>query len=248
MSYRVGTPNYNLPQTEGTDKRDWSDTNQAFLAIDTAIKNAVTAAASAGSAASAAQAAADDAASAASHAQTDATAAQTLATTASEQASLARTAANTAQTTAQQAQTAASAAQTAAQQAVSNVGNLANLNTTNKSNTVAAINEVNSALTDVETDLSNMFSINPSSSEVNVGTGTESSPVTYTAPSDGMLTYYWNGASAGTGANTSVTVSLNGHIVVIGALSGCFPVRKNDVIVLKGTNASGLQGRFNAFK
>lgn len=34
MSYRVGTPNYNLPQTEGTDKRDWFDTNEAFRNID----------------------------------------------------------------------------------------------------------------------------------------------------------------------------------------------------------------------
>lgn len=34
MSYRVGTPNYNLPQTEGTDKRDWFDTNEAFRNVD----------------------------------------------------------------------------------------------------------------------------------------------------------------------------------------------------------------------
>lgn len=90
MSYRVGTPNYNLPQTEGTDKRDWSDTNGAFLAIDTAIKNAVDTSASASSAAATAQTTADGATTAAAHAQTDATTAQTLATSASELATTAK--------------------------------------------------------------------------------------------------------------------------------------------------------------
>lgn len=90
MSYRVGTPNYNLPQTEGTDKRDWSDTNQAFLTIDTAIKNAVDTSASASSAAATAQQTADGATTAATHAQTDATTAQTLATSAGELAAVAK--------------------------------------------------------------------------------------------------------------------------------------------------------------
>lgn len=98
MSYRVGTPNYNLPQTEGTDKRDWSDTNQAFLAIDTAIKGAVDTSASASAAASNAQTSADNAGIAAAHAQTDATTAQTLATSASEAATLAKSTADDAQT------------------------------------------------------------------------------------------------------------------------------------------------------
>lgn len=40
MSYANGTPNYNLPQTVGTDKRDWSDTNQAFSDVDAALKAA----------------------------------------------------------------------------------------------------------------------------------------------------------------------------------------------------------------
>ena len=40
MSYANGTTNYNLPQTVGTDKRDWSDTNQAFADIDAALKAA----------------------------------------------------------------------------------------------------------------------------------------------------------------------------------------------------------------
>ena len=34
MSYRVGTPNYNLPQTEGNDLRDWFDTNEPFRRVD----------------------------------------------------------------------------------------------------------------------------------------------------------------------------------------------------------------------
>lgn len=105
MSYRVGTPNYNLPQTEGTDKRDWSDTNQAFLEIDTAIKNAVDTSTSASSAAGTAQQTADSANTAASHAQTDATTAQTLATSASELATTAKNRADSAYTLAQSATT-----------------------------------------------------------------------------------------------------------------------------------------------
>lgn len=41
MSYRVGTPNYNLPQTEGTDKRDWFDTNESFANVDADLHSAV---------------------------------------------------------------------------------------------------------------------------------------------------------------------------------------------------------------
>lgn len=40
MSYTNGTTHYNLPQTTGTDKRDWSDTNQAFQDIDAALYQA----------------------------------------------------------------------------------------------------------------------------------------------------------------------------------------------------------------
>lgn len=96
MSFRVGTPNYGLPQTEGTDKRDWSDTNQPFLIIDTAIKNAVDTSAIASAAAATAQQTADGATTAAAHAQTDATTAQTLATSASELATLAKNTADAA--------------------------------------------------------------------------------------------------------------------------------------------------------
>lgn len=42
MSYANGTQNYNLPQTVGTDKRDWFDTNSAFAAIDAALYAAAT--------------------------------------------------------------------------------------------------------------------------------------------------------------------------------------------------------------
>lgn len=41
MSYQRGTTHYNLPQTIGTDKRDWSDTNQAFADVDEALYGAV---------------------------------------------------------------------------------------------------------------------------------------------------------------------------------------------------------------
>lgn len=50
MSYATGTTHYNLPQTVGTDKRDWSDTNQAFSDIDAAIYGAVSDVATAGTA------------------------------------------------------------------------------------------------------------------------------------------------------------------------------------------------------
>lgn len=42
MSYANGTQFYNLPQTVGTDKRDWFDTNQAFADVDAALHTAVT--------------------------------------------------------------------------------------------------------------------------------------------------------------------------------------------------------------
>ena len=40
MSYVNGTTHYNLPQTVGTDKRDWADTNQAFADVDAALHTA----------------------------------------------------------------------------------------------------------------------------------------------------------------------------------------------------------------
>ena len=40
MSYEHGTPFINLPQTTGDDKRDWFDTNDAFLELDSKLKAA----------------------------------------------------------------------------------------------------------------------------------------------------------------------------------------------------------------
>lgn len=40
MSYANGTTHYNLPQTVGTDKRDWFDTNEAFASVDAALHTA----------------------------------------------------------------------------------------------------------------------------------------------------------------------------------------------------------------
>lgn len=42
MSYANGTTHYNLPQTVGSDKRDWFDTNEAFRQVDEALHTAVT--------------------------------------------------------------------------------------------------------------------------------------------------------------------------------------------------------------
>lgn len=50
MSYASGTTHYNLPQTVGSDKRDWADTNQAFSDIDAAIYGAAQGASAATSA------------------------------------------------------------------------------------------------------------------------------------------------------------------------------------------------------
>lgn len=41
MSYTNGTTHYNLPQTTGSDKRDWADANQAFADVDAALYGAV---------------------------------------------------------------------------------------------------------------------------------------------------------------------------------------------------------------
>lgn len=42
MSYANGTTHYNLPQTVGTDKRDWFDTNEAFANVDADLNTAYT--------------------------------------------------------------------------------------------------------------------------------------------------------------------------------------------------------------
>lgn len=149
MSYRVGTTHYNLPQTESSDKRDWADTNQAFADLDAAVYEAGSDAGLALSAAQTAQTSADGAVVDAAAAVTTANAASASATSASEAAALARTeaqsavtTANSADATAQAAQTTASNADTVALTAQTNIGTMANLQTTDKSSLVAAINEV----------------------------------------------------------------------------------------------------------
>lgn len=114
MSYRVGTTHYNLPQTESTDKRDWSDTNQAFADLDAAVYEAGSDAGLALTAAQTAQTSADGAVVDAAAAVTTANAASASASSASELATLARTEAQSAVTTAGQANTTAQAAQTTA--------------------------------------------------------------------------------------------------------------------------------------
>lgn len=155
MSYAVGTTHYNLPQTQGTDKRDWSDTNQAFADIDAAIYEAGDDASTALSTAQTAQTTATSAASDASTAVTTANGASATAQTASEAAALARTEAQSASTVAGQANTTAQAAQatasnadTVALAAQAAVGDLTTLTTVDKTSAVAAINEVNKTVND----------------------------------------------------------------------------------------------------
>ena len=115
MSYATGTTHYNLPQTAGTDKRDWSDTNQAFADVDAALY----------------QASQD-----ASTAIADAATAQTTANTAVTNAAAA-------QSSADDATASAATAGELAQHVSVELGTLANLTTTDKTSAVAAINEVN---------------------------------------------------------------------------------------------------------
>ena len=91
MSYATGTTHYNLPQTVGTDKRDWTDTNQAFADLDTAVYSAATTASAASTAASNAASAASAADTKATNAASAASAADTKATNAASAASAADT-------------------------------------------------------------------------------------------------------------------------------------------------------------
>ena len=82
MGHTNSTTNYALPQFIGTDKPAWlTDVNNAYSAIDTAIKNAQDDATQAISDAGSASTAAGNAANAASTAQSTATAASNQATT-----------------------------------------------------------------------------------------------------------------------------------------------------------------------
>lgn len=128
------TTNYELSQFISTDKPTFlSDYNGDMLKIDTAVKGVDTKAESAKSTAESASASATSAVSAASAAQSDATTAITTANSASTTATNAATTANNAQTTATAADT--------------KVGNLANLTTTDKTDIVSAVNEVNAKVT-----------------------------------------------------------------------------------------------------
>lgn len=187
MSYSNGTTHYNLPLTQGTDKRDWSDTNQAFEDIDAAVYQASSDATGALSAAQSAQTTANGAATDAASAVSTANAASSAAATASETASLARTEAQSAQssassavTTAQSAAAQASNADTIALEAKGNIGTMSNLNTQNKSTLVAAINEVLSQIGG-----GGMVDFGNSVDYTTAGT--------YTTPSDGIL--FFNSAS-----------------------------------------------------
>lgn len=142
MSYSHGTPHFNLPLTQGSDKRDWSDTNQAFEDLDAAVYQAGSDATGALSAAQGAQTTANSAATDAASAISTANAASASAATASEAASLARTEAQSAQSNAQSAASQASNADTVALAAQASIGTMSNLNTQDKSSLVAAINEV----------------------------------------------------------------------------------------------------------
>ena len=108
MGYARGTTNYNLPLTQGSDKRDWSDTNTAFADLDEAVKTANDTASSASSAASTAQTRADSAYTLASTANTAASNAATAAATADEKAVTAKSRADSAYTLADSANKAVS--------------------------------------------------------------------------------------------------------------------------------------------
>lgn len=145
------TPNYNLPQFVSTDKPTWlGDVNGAMSAIDTAIAGVNSTAAGADSKADNAVTTANTAAGTASDAATLAETANTNATSALTTAGNAATAASAAQSTAEAASTAASAASTKADTAdgkadanALKIGDLTTLTTTDKTDLVGAINEVN---------------------------------------------------------------------------------------------------------
>ena len=157
MSYANGTTHYNLPQTQGTDKRDWSDTNQAFANVDADLYSAKTDSAQALSNAASAQSTANTANTTANTANTKATAAQTAANSASELAQTAKTTADSASTAANTATSTANTANTTANNAISAIGTLTNLVTTAKNNLVAAINEV---ATKTNTNTNNLGNLN----------------------------------------------------------------------------------------
>lgn len=138
------TTNYELSQFVSADKPTFlGDYNGDMLKIDTAIAGVNTTATGAVSTANAASATANDAATAAASAASTAATADANASSALATAGNAATAAAAAQSSAESASTAASAADTKATAANTAIGDLTLLDTTDKTNLVAAINEVN---------------------------------------------------------------------------------------------------------
>lgn len=138
------TSNYELSQFVGTDKPTFlGDYNGDMLKIDTAIAGVGVTATAADTKADSAITAAGNAASTASDAATLANTANTNANSALATAGNAATAASAAQSSADAAGTAASAADTKATAANTAIGDLTQLTTTDKTDLVAAINEVN---------------------------------------------------------------------------------------------------------
>ncbi len=185
MSYEYGTTHFNLPQTIGSDKRDWSDTNQAFADVDAALYGAVSDAGTALTAAQTAQTAADGAVTIAQGAATTANSASATAASANEAAQLANTAAQAAQATASSAETTAQGAVTTANAASATASN---------ADTVALAAQA--AVADLESDLT----------KHSLGTAVNITAA-YTFPSDGYLL-----VASGNNANSSASVYLNGAI------------------------------------
>jgi len=138
------TSNYELSQFVGSDKPTFlGDYNGDMLKIDTAIAGVGVTASAADTKADSAITAAGNAASTASDAATLANTANTNANSALATAGNAATAASAAQSSADAAGTAASVADTKATAANTAIGDLTQLTTTDKTDLVSAINEVN---------------------------------------------------------------------------------------------------------
>lgn len=143
MGHTNETSNYHLPQFIGTDKPTWlGDVNGAMLAIDNAIAGVASDATSAVSIANGAATLATSASEAASAATTTAEAASTAATSAASVANTAADTANNAQSTAVLAKSTADTASATATATDTKVGALTDLQTTDKTSVVAAINEI----------------------------------------------------------------------------------------------------------
>lgn len=135
------TSNYELSQFLGTDKPTFlGDYNGDMLKIDTAVKGVDTKAETAQSTANTAVASASGAVDAASQAQTDATTAVSTASTAASTA-------NTAADTANNAQSTAVLAKSTADAVAASVGDITELETTDKTSVVNAVNEIVDKLT-----------------------------------------------------------------------------------------------------